>query len=765
MRLTGVTAIALMLAANPARADTADLFLPAPAVTSAGIFDQSGRLVRTLWSGRSLPAGPVAVQWDGRDDDGVLAPEADTHEARILSHNIRYEWEGVIGNTSSALPGAQIHRAYGPVNDMAFDARGNAFYVVGYNEAGNALHRFDARNPQQRSSLGRADIRRIFRYAATDGELAYFANIGLAAERGSPFRGTDTFVVAFDVRDGREHTFSSGRRRSGDFNWESAADHEQQQVEANGVFPNAPSGLAVQRRGALLMVAHRGLNLVRFFDKKDGRALGAVAVEGPGEIDVAPDDSFWVICRVEGRKTVAHFRQHGGTWAIDRQIDTRDIDPVAIGVSPVDGSLAVADARTEQVRGYDEKGRSIWILGRAGGYGSGGTDVAVDRFGFAAGPAYLAYQADGSLWIGDPANERNVHFSRDRRYLDQIQYLSHSYVATVDMNRPQRVFRGYLEFAVDYARPLRDSWKLVRNWSVGLDSRYGSHFAGLRQVVTLANGRTYATVFRRDNGGDELVELAPEGVRPLGIRLRIDEQIRPDGSLRSHLIRFGTLQVYERRLERFGPNASLVWSEPALKARVSGLGERDPHYHDVPLVHGVNNPVYPETGSGLLISFNPGKSPGFHLGAMRPGDDRWIWRASPSGAWQVDERRRIVTRDGTFETGRGVHYPGSVALAAGSNIIYGYHGEAWNDGQANQWMHFHESGLFLGQFGESPYPNEDYAVAKPGAAGNAFCPSLVIVDGELFVWHNDEGVHGGVHRWRVANLGSVRVQSAVIHSN
>ncbi|HTP40139.1 MAG TPA: FlgD immunoglobulin-like domain containing protein [Steroidobacteraceae bacterium] len=737
--------------------------LAAAATTSAGIFDAQGRLVRTLWRGRVLPAGPVTMEWDGLDDDGAPLPHEERYEARLLSHHIQYEWQGVIGNTSRVAPGQLPHRSYLPICDMAIDALGNAFYVVGYNEQQSALHRFDARHPERPASLGHADFRRIFRYVATDGELAYFANVGLVAPHDSPFRGADTFVVAMRVADGGEHVFAAGKRRDANFQWESGIDYEVQQVESRGEFPDAPSGLAVQRRGRLLFVCHRGSNQVRLFDKKDGRLVGSVDVESPADVDVAPDDSFWVICRIAGRAAVARFREQQGTWRLERRIDDADIEPVAIGVSPLDGTLALADARSQQIRAYDDSGQALWVFGQRGGYREGGPEVTPARFSFSAGAAYIAFQADGSFWVGDPLNERNLQFSPQRRYSGQIQYLSHSYVSTVDGTRPGRVFSGFLEFEVDYRKPLPDSWRLVRNWSVGLDTRYlPKDFNGIRAAVTLDDGRTLATLFRSDGDGDELVELGPAGVRTLGMRLREDERLYPDGTLRSHLIRFGGLHVYQRRIESFETGGVPHWSEPVVLAETTGLEDRDPYYHDVPVIHGVNDPGYPRTGTGAVISFNPGTSRGFHLGALRPGTDGWLWRASPSGEWQLDQKGRVLTRDGTFELGRGVNYPASVAVASGASIVYGYHGEAWNGGQANQWMHFHESGLFLGQFGESPYPAENAVSAQPGAAGNSFCPSLVAVGGELFLWHNDESVHGGIHRWRIRGMSDVHIAAAPI---
>src|SRR5438874_1693257 len=38
--------------------------------TSAGVYDRSGKLVRTLWSGKWMEAGTHPVTWDGKDDAG-----------------------------------------------------------------------------------------------------------------------------------------------------------------------------------------------------------------------------------------------------------------------------------------------------------------------------------------------------------------------------------------------------------------------------------------------------------------------------------------------------------------------------------------------------------------------------------------------------------------------------------------------------------------------------------------------------------------------
>jgi hypothetical protein len=83
-------------------------------------------------------------------------------------------------------------------------------------------------------------------------------------------------------------------------------------------------------------------------------------------------------------------------------------------------------------------------------------------------------------------------------------------------------------------------------------------------------------------------------------------------------------------------------------------------------------------------------------------------------------------------------------------------------GQANQFMHFDESGLFIGQFGQPstrPAPPD-----MAGLSGNAFSPTLVRDGPQLYLYHNDESTQGGVHRWRIDgwdDIGDVRERVSV----
>jgi len=60
-----------------------------------------GALVKGLRSGIPYTPGPYTSSWDGPDDDGRIAPDG-SYQVRVLSNNVQYAWQGVVGNMSDA---------------------------------------------------------------------------------------------------------------------------------------------------------------------------------------------------------------------------------------------------------------------------------------------------------------------------------------------------------------------------------------------------------------------------------------------------------------------------------------------------------------------------------------------------------------------------------------------------------------------------------------------------------------------------------------
>ena len=763
-RLGALVALGLALAQPPACADDGmtrwTYTLPAAATTSAGVYTIDGVLVRTLWRGEARSPGPHEERWDRRDDAHAPVPDG-RYVVRLLHHRLRYVWEGVVGNSSDTFDAALAHKSYGPPTSLAI-VGDEAYFAVGYNEAQPGVHGFRLATPQRATHpFPSADPFVGYELIAADAKRVFWANTGGYSK--------SSFVGAFDVAARAAVPFLAGsavclNRRPG--SGECYPDQDYRGViDAGTSLIDAPTGLAVQRSGRILAVAHGGRGTVRLFDKGSGQPLSEISVplpaKGTNHLAMSVRGDLWTI---SGR-TVLRWSDLEHRPRVVVRIEGLEA-PVAIASTGDDEGVWVADGgASAQLKRFDGEGRLRAVVGRRGGYAS---DPAVssdklcfrsregeERTGIGATP--------GEVWVIDTCNNRMLRFRIDAsgtaRSDGEIAYLPASYASTVDHAQPRRVFANFLEFDVDDDAPLSPgrSFRLVRNWLPGLPAalvdgqtaNFG--FSGFQSVETLANGRTYAML--RSGSRQAIVELPGSGPARL-VKLfaaplpRATARVLYEGGdLGYALTGEQTQSVLRLPLAGFDAQGDPRWaSDPVLVARVP-VRAGSPNERGA--FTGILPPRFPVTASGRVVFLDPSVegNEGFHLGAAQASDERWLWQASPTG--RLDGKGSFQTKaiDGSL------HYGGNVVWASGRHIVYGYHGEYYKDlgngrvGQANQFMHFDESGLFLGQFGHpsTQPPTPLWA----GMSGNAFSLTLVRAAGHLYLYHNDEWAHGGVHRWRI----------------
>ncbi len=765
--------------------------MPVAATTSAGVYSPQGVLIRTLWRGTRLEAGTYARTWDGLDDHGdEVAPGV--YQVRLLQHNVRYVWEGVIGNTSASFTGSEVHHAYLPIFSLAISG-GNAYYATEYNEAQRGTHGFDTANPQfDIPPVNRPDPYTSWSMVASDGHLVYWANTAQG------FRASDgmqhPFVAASNPRTGDLWTFSSGSsiclNRNGSSCWlnQSYSSVIDTSSFAPGLNSTAATGIAAQGHGRLLAIAHGGLGVIELFDKTTGASLGSFRAPMESgqyvynQIATAPNGDLWVI----SGSSVLRYTDLAGTPSIAARI-TGLSHPLAVAVHPHSNDLVlVADGgASQQVKAFDSLGNMLWTYGRAGGYANDPT-VSADKLMFLLQPGIelssVAVESDGSFWVADTANNRLLHISSQRTYLDQVAYLPASYCATVDPNNPQRVFSNFLEFQVDDSHPLSPgtaSWKLVRNWLAGLPDvdahSFNGRYGGLHTVVTIpqARGRTYALMNRID-GSEQVLELPAAGpARDTGMNLPSKTVLYENGDIGTYRLNAsaGTETVVRQALMGVDADGDPQWAPGRIIATVPAL-ENTPQYRGW-VFSGVTGPRFPITATDTVIFLDQsvngpgggtaGENDGFHLGAAKLNGSDWLWQASPTG---------VLDGLGTFQTkriDRTINYGGNLVWTYGRHVIYGFHGEFYTNltpgtpyrgwtGEANQFMHFYDDGLFVGEFGTPDVgPSKG---AEVGVAGNAYSNILVHAANDALYWyHNDESNHGGVHRWRIENWRSPAEQT------
>ena len=110
------------------------------AMTSAGVFATDSTLIRTLWTTVYRQAGTYNLTWDGKDDSGNQMP-AGNYIIEVLSNNVKYTWDGIIGNTSDTKTGSTVHRGYYYFMTGMTIANGTAYYCSGYSEGSPSVHK------------------------------------------------------------------------------------------------------------------------------------------------------------------------------------------------------------------------------------------------------------------------------------------------------------------------------------------------------------------------------------------------------------------------------------------------------------------------------------------------------------------------------------------------------------------------------------------------------------------------------------------------
>jgi hypothetical protein len=758
-----VSSMALWVAVQASAATAIQFKLDQTCVTSAGIYDSLGNLIRTLWRGETLAAGNHSVNWDDLDDIGRPIG-LKTVQARLLCHRVSYHWDGVIGNTSSTFTGPGVHHAMFPPTSIAV-AKQRAVYAVGYNEGQPGAHGFLLASPQvDVLPVDRSDPFTAWTFVASDGRRAYWANVGGLSHT--------TFVAASDFAGGNFKPFPAGMDLCLNHNGPNCYPDQQYSgvIDISAGESSGPTGLAVQTNGRILAVAHGRQGVVQLFDKVSGAVLGSLLIgtspNPTNQLAIAPNGDLWVIIG----DSLVRYKALESEPRVASSIAGFS-HPLAVAVDPrSDDIILVADGgSSQQVKAFDRNGHALWTYGTPGGYGRD-PSVRVDklwfRFDGTLERTALSVQPDGSFWLVDTANDRMLHVAADRTAAEQIAYIPASYSATADPRASDRVFSNYLEFEAPYDGPLapglQGGWRLVRNWLAGIPAQAefpaarNGGFSGLQTVVTLANGRTYA-LSGLPGGSSALLELPELGPARFVKTIRApgpDDSatvLYSDGEL-GYSHRSGATQTaYRQSLAGFDHDHNPMW---AIAPHAIGSARVQP---DAP-TSGALSPRNPVTSSNEVVYFDPSvDSPNtsihFHLGAIAVGGGDWIWKVSAAGP--IDQPGKFQTKaiDGT------VNYGGNSVWAIGRQIVFGYHGEGFTDptngrvGEANQFILFHDDGLYIGQFGVPTTRTNQPAPA--GVAGNSFSNILVGDATHLHLFHNDESQHGGLHRWTIGNLDSL----------
>ena len=223
--------------------------LQSAARTSAGVFMKDSTLVKTLWSNVNYSAGAHTAVWDGTDDQGNIVA-ANSYNIRVLSNNVTYTWEGVVGNTSASQSGSTVMHEFQNMWAMAISGS-TAYYATNYNENTTATYKLNTSSVQSKTAIIIPGASGAINLIATDNTNVYWAGA-------DGFNAATTFVYATRTTDDQQVIFSSGKPLSLTNSGAPILSCLDIGTNANATV----TGLAVQKKNNSFFVAHQKLNLL-----------------------------------------------------------------------------------------------------------------------------------------------------------------------------------------------------------------------------------------------------------------------------------------------------------------------------------------------------------------------------------------------------------------------------------------------------------------------------------------------------------------------
>lgn len=506
--------------------------------------------------------------------------------------------------------------------------------------------------------------------------------------------------------------------------------------------------------------------IIKTFDKNTGDLINTTEVAHPEYpcIDNT-DNNLWLISNNVPTK---YSINPDGTLTATGITAPGVSQAVGAGMSYNRQTLMICDAGVnQQIKSYDTNGVSVWTLGQQGGYTANAiaannkfnlyfetTDTTPDYY-----YSYVCTLPDGSFWIGDPGNRRNLLFSNSRSRLNTIQYLPRNYFVSVDKNDIKRAFSGMLEFQLDYDNVR--NWVFKANWASNLPSTMLGNTMLQPCTLTATNNEKRTFAFINDSSFSpnrrKLHELKADGtLRDTGVFFASNTftQLYEDGSLR----RFTTANpktFYRADWNgTFDVNGNPIWGAEYLYATlpdnsIGGLGDSN------------TSKAGEITTSGKLIAFSNDKTVGYHLAGVDISSGKYSFLTCPS---TFANYTGDFPTDGSYDIGNLVNNT-AIGMVTGNFIAWLYYGEGWKNLQTNVINLFSDNGQMLLQFG---YPaskvndsshNPTTPEATAGVGGNSKTPAMVLYNNKLFVIHGDESSHSGFQIWQVDGLNTINRQT------
>jgi hypothetical protein len=728
--------------------------LTSSSTTSCGVY-KGERLVRTLWNNKTQSAGTYYVNWDKKGDSGQTISEPYT--IRVISNRLTTRWKANLGNTSIDSVGPNKFRGLRTPND-GVEIGNFIYFSTGYVEGNTSTFKVSKSNigkmlPVRPSQCGDADAEVMF--IATDSNLVYWAGKDAWA-RFWPSTNTtppdtnswaDCFIYASRVSNDADYSFSSGTTIK--MSLQACSNYSAIGISLKDTAAT-PTGLAVMKSGNYLYLTQLKKGLVKCFNKTTGALIRTINLSLG---DICIKDS--IVYAIVGN-SVRGYKIHTNGNLTSTSFNVSITKP--INVSCNNGLILVVVGGTQQIKAYNTSGTLQWTHGQSGGYKSS-PYAAYNKFQFIDyndiyAKGFTVPCLNGSFWVADPGNFRQIHFDSSRNYIEKIGYIPMNYNASASKANPKRVFAGFVEFDAD-------SNKLVANWGGNLKAGYINIYK--RDVLSdmfTTNNRTFANITYYPNGAyddndrtPEYVELTDTGIRYTGIRLT-----QPS----NRFLIYSTTPNGDRFRYEYTETTSGM--DTVFRQKFTGLSNNNPtwgsqtRYSLVPINNKAPIRYCAEKIDSTLVFFSANwANSGYHFGKVK--NDKWLWVTSPS---KPTTYNGDMPKTDSFDCGNGVEYAGGRCYTVDSFYTWNYIGEFWKNSQTNVWKLFHKDGLMLAYFGKTGPQSESISGTSDApieAAGNSFAGQMVKSGNKLKIYYNDESRHGAIGSFEVSGLNTIKIDN------
>ena len=424
-----IALVATLLATAPAGAVTVEYTTKTAGAVSLGIYDQQGRLLRTLQAGKKQEAGKNTVAWDGKDDGGRdLPPGAYTLQGLVA--NLGWQYQMMMGCTGKPpwMTGDGTGAwggGWGQVMDAIPDASGKCVLLLWKNEEGTpALLKVDPAGGTGKFKLWGAHNSWPWgncQALAQDGQYVYVANNMTSADPLGRSAGALNKDFLWRVRaDNGEYAPYPGNNGgpvlvssvatsalpSLPRSWEMYAAPEKRRSPSYGLDFFS---LAVD--GTHLYCSLRAQGKLLILDKTTAALVKEVPLEEPGGLCLAPDGNLYAL---SGRKLL---KLSPDGAVLGTVIESGLAAPYGLCVEG-QGNLYVSDqGAAMQIKVYSPEGKLLRTVGREGGRLLNGEWARMK--GDLLYPTRPAVLADGTLYVGEDCAPRRVAIFKQGKWADE----------------------------------------------------------------------------------------------------------------------------------------------------------------------------------------------------------------------------------------------------------------------------------------------------------------------------------------------------------